>query len=90
MELEHKLKRCKIVFHPNTVKILLILKKFREGLCFTELMLSLRMNPSVLSRYIRHLMEIGAVKKYDGRYVVTEKGVELFSRIEKVFEVLDE
>jgi len=57
---------------------------------FSQLMFDVKVNPGALSRYLKNLVELGAVSKNDlEMYELTEYGRELVSILRQLFKVGD-
>ncbi len=76
--------RYKVLVHPNTIKILKVLKN--GSLSFTEIMFTLNMSPSVLSSMLKKLSEMGFVEKCESKYIITDRGYEL---LEKLLDIIN-
>ncbi len=77
---------AKLTLHPSTVKILRVLSNGPAG--FSEIMFESRVSPSVLTRTLRNLVEHGLVRKEDSKYIITDKGREVFELLEKLHNIL--
>jgi len=83
------IKRYKDLFQPSSIKILFILMSSQNGMCFTELMLNLKMSPSVLSKYLAYLKDIKVIVKDEDKYTLTNKGVDLVKKIYELIYLLE-
>lgn len=70
-------KLLKVVARNGAPAILFSLSK--GEMQFSHLMFETRLNPGVLSRHLKALMEVGIVERVNGKYALTETGKRLAS-----------
>ncbi len=84
------IKRYKDLFQPGSIKILFILMSSQNGMRFTELMLDLKMSPSVLSKYLTYLKDTKVIVKDEDKYTLTNKGVNLVKKIYELINLMED
>ena len=79
-------KLLKVVARNGAPAILLSLDNKGE-MQFSHLMFETKLNPGVLNRHLKALMELGIVEKVNGKYALTESGKKLASILKEMREL---
>jgi DNA-binding HxlR family transcriptional regulator len=77
----------KVVSRSGVSPILFSLK--RKPMRFSQLMFETCLNPCVLNRHLKSLMQLGIVEKTSNCYSLTEEGKQIVSILDKLLEVVD-
>ena len=76
-------KLLKVIARNGAPAILFSLSNKGE-MQFSHLIFETRLNPSVLNRHLKALMELGIIEKVDGKYTLTETGKRLVSILKEI------
>ena len=80
-------KLLKVVARNGAPAILFSLNK--GEMQFSHLMFETRLNPGVLNRHLKALMELGIVERVNGKYTLTETGKKLTSILKELINLIN-
>ncbi len=80
-------KLLKVVSRNGVSSILFSLEK--SPMRFSQLMFKTRLNPGILDRHLKSLMQLNIVEKNDEKYKLTETGRRLVSVLLELFNVVE-
>ncbi len=75
----------KVISRSGMSSILRSLEKNPQR--FSQLMFKAKLNPGILDRHLKSLMEIGAVEKDGDTYILTNRGHRLVKALYSLFEI---
>ncbi len=67
----------------------ILFKLERNPMRFSQLMFETKLNPGILNRHLKSLMDLNVVEKKSDKYILTETGRKLISVLEEMLKILE-